>query len=198
MRKRSDSASLIRCLQHTLEHVIHKVIWHGNPAKLARCLLLQAHTTLPKNGHLNPCFKSGFQEHSVTCITCFCKLGLQNCKLAMAIQECICNSPFQVPQWGDPCGSPSHPPSDPQGRSMFTVSGPSNKINVSNHPGISCSDKDSSSWHRRSSTALKLASKTRSAQNSASLARAPWECFAAKRLSDPKVHFNFCIHIQSC
>ena len=143
----------------------------------------------------------------------------------MAIQECICNfksltavkitehkfymlklcfadlaleGPFQVPQWGDPCGSPSHPPSDPQGRSVFTVSGPSNKINVSNHPGISCSDKDSSSWHRRSSTALKLTNKRRSAQNSASLARAPWECFAAKRLSDLKVHFNFCIHIQSC
>ena len=190
----------MRCLQLTLEHVIHKVIWHGNPAKLACCFLLQAHTTLPRDGHLNPCFKSGFQEHSVTCITCFCKLGLQNCKLAMAIQECICNfksltavkiiehkfymlklcfadlaleGPFQVPQWGDPCGSPSHPPSDPQGRSMFTV-------------------------HRRSSTALKLTNKRRSAQNSASLARAPWECFAAKRLSDLKVHFNFCIHIQSC
>ena len=66
--------------------------------------------------------------------------------LKLCFADLALEGPFQVPQWGDPCGSPAHPPSDPQGRSMFTVSGPSNKINVSNHPGISCSDKDSSTF----------------------------------------------------
>ena len=50
-----------------------------------------------------------------------------NQKKALTCRLCL-ESPFQVPQWGDPCRSPSHPPTDPQGKCSHSVFGPSTQI----------------------------------------------------------------------